>query len=74
MTHEELAKKIVDAAMTRPTTAREWWLQERENQLYLAKLFYDRFENKSATMWLCLFAWATPDIWRDPEYVTKEKT
>jgi len=60
--------------MTRPTTAREWWLQERENQLYLAKLFYDLFGNKSATMWHCLFAWATPDIWRDPSvYITKEK-
>ena len=51
----------------KPTTAHEWWLQERENQLYLAKLFYDRFGNKSATMWHCLFAWATPDIWNDPE-------
>ena len=56
----------------KPTTAHEWWEQERENQLYLAKLFYDRFGNKSATMWHCLFAWATPDIWRDPEYITKE--
>ena len=52
----------------KPTTAHEWWLQEREN-----KLFYDRFGNKSATMWHCLFAWATPDIWNDPEYITKEK-
>jgi hypothetical protein len=53
--------------MTRPTTAHEWWLQERENQLDMAKRFYDLFGNKSATMWHCLFAWATPDIWRDPE-------
>jgi hypothetical protein len=51
----------------RPTTAHEWWLQERENQLDMAKRFYDLFGNKSATMWHCLFAWATPDIWRDPE-------
>jgi hypothetical protein len=53
--------------MTRPTTAHEWWLQERENQLDMAERFYDLFGNKSATMWHCLFAWATPDIWRDPE-------
>ena len=60
--------------MTRPTTAHEWWLQERENQLDMAKRFYDLFGNKSATMWHCLFAWATPDIWRDPSvYITKEK-
>jgi hypothetical protein len=72
MTHEELAKKIVDAAI-RPTTAHEWWLQERENQLDMAKLFYGRFGNKSATMWQCLFAWATPDIWRDPVNIAKEK-
>jgi hypothetical protein len=54
-------------AMTRPTTAREWWLQERENQLDFAELHYNHFGNKSATMWMALFAWATPDIWRDPE-------
>ena len=57
----------------KPTTAHEWWLQERENQLYLAKLFYDRLGGNSATMWHCLFAWATPDIWNDPEYIKKEK-
>ena len=57
----------------KPTTAHEWWLQERENQLYLAKLFYDRLGGNSATMWHCLFAWTTPDIWNDPEYITKEK-
>ena len=75
MTHEELAKKIVDAAMTRPTTAREWWLQERENQLDFAELHYNHSGNKSATMWMALFAWATPDIWRDPSvYIAKEKT
>jgi hypothetical protein len=75
MTHEELAKKIVDAAMTRPTTAREWWLQERENQLDFAELHYNVSGNKSATMWHALFAWATPDIWRDPSvYTTKENT
>ena len=51
----------------KPTTAHEWWLQERENQLYLAKLFYDRLGGNSATMWHALFAWATPDIWNDPE-------
>jgi len=56
----------------RPTTAHEWWLQERENQLYFAKLCYEVRGNKSATMWHCLFAWATPDIWRDPVYITKE--
>ena len=59
--------------MTRPTTAHEWWLQERENQLDFAKLHYEVSGNKSATMWHALFAWATPDIWRDPEYITKEK-
>ena len=53
--------------MTRPTTAHEWWLQERENQLDFAKLHYEVSGNKSATMWHALFAWATPDIWRDPE-------
>ena len=56
----------------KPTTAHEWWLQERENQLEFAKLHYKIFGNKSATMWHCLFAWATPDIWNDPEYMTKE--
>jgi hypothetical protein len=54
-------------ATTRPTTAREWWLQERENQLDFAELHYNHSGNKSATMWMALFAWATPDIWRDPE-------
>jgi hypothetical protein len=54
-------------APTRPTTAREWWLQERENQLDFAELHYNHSGNKSATMWMALFAWATPDIWRDPE-------
>jgi hypothetical protein len=58
----------------RPTTAREWWLQERENQLDFAEIHYNHFGNKSATMWMALFAWATPDIWRDPSaYITKEK-
>jgi hypothetical protein len=51
----------------RPTTAHEWWLQERENQLDFAKLHYDLSGNKSATMWHALFAWATPDIWHDPQ-------
>lgn len=55
----------------KPTTAHEWWLQERENQLDLAKLYYERIGNKSATMWHCLFAWATPDIWHAPMYITK---
>jgi hypothetical protein len=60
--------------MTRPTTAHEWWLQERENQLDFAELHYNHSGNKSATMWMALFAWATPDIWRDPSvYITKEK-
>ena len=53
--------------MTRPTTAHEWWLQERENQLDFAELHYNHSGNKSATMWHALFAWATPDIWNDPE-------
>ena len=57
----------------KPTTAHEWWLQERENQLDLAKLYYERIGNNSSTMWHCLFAWVTPDIWRDPVYKTKEK-
>jgi len=58
----------------RPTTAREWWLQERENQLELAKLYYERIGNNSSTMWMALFAWATPDIWRDPSvYINKDK-
>jgi hypothetical protein len=51
----------------RPTTAHEWWLQERENQLDFAKLHYDLSGTKSATMWHALFAWATPDIWHDPQ-------
>ena len=51
----------------KPTTAHEWWLQERENQLDFAELHYNHSGNKSATMWMALFAWATPDIWRDPE-------
>ena len=51
----------------KPTTAHEWWLQERENQLDFAKRHYDLFGNKSKTMWHALFAWATPDIWDDPE-------
>ena len=42
----------------KPTTAHEWWLQERENQLDFARLHYDHFGNKSATMWMALFAWA----------------
>ena len=56
----------------KPTTAHEWWLQERENQLYFAVLRYNHSGNKSATMWHALFAWATPDIWNDPEYMNKE--
>lgn len=56
----------------KPTTAHEWWLQERENQLDLAKLYYERLGD-CATMWVFLFAWATPDIWNDPEYIKKEK-
>lgn len=51
----------------KPTTAHEWWLQERENQLYLAELYYERLGANCATMWVFLFAWATPDIWNDPE-------
>lgn len=51
----------------KPTTAHEWWLQERENQLAFAELHYNHFGNKSQTMWHALFAWATPDIWNDPE-------
>ena len=51
----------------KPTTAHEWWLQERENQLDFAELHYNLFGNKSATMWHALFAWATPDIWNNPE-------
>jgi len=57
----------------KPTTAHEWWLQERSNQLEFAQLHYGFFGNKSAAMWYALFAWATPDIWHDPEYITKEK-
>ena len=57
----------------KPTTARERWLQERQDQLDIAQLHYGFFGNNSATMWHCLFAWATPDIWNDPEYITKEK-
>ena len=56
----------------KPTTAHEWWLQERENQLDLAKLYYEKVGD-CTTMWHCLFAWAIPDLWRDPEYITKEK-
>jgi len=51
----------------KPTTAYEWWLQERENQLDFAEIHYNHSGNKSATMWMALFAWATPDIWRDPQ-------
>jgi hypothetical protein len=60
-------------APTKPTTAREWWLQERENQLDFAEIHYNHSGNKSATMWMALFAWATPDIWRDPVNIAKEK-
>ena len=56
----------------KPATAHEWWLQERENQLDLAHFYYERIGD-CTTMWQCLFAWATPDIWHDPEYITKEK-
>jgi hypothetical protein len=49
-----------------PYTAHEWWLQEREKQLELAKLYHERIGD-CQSMWVALFAWATPDIWRDPE-------
>ena len=49
-----------------PFTAHEWWLQERENQLELAKFYYEKLGD-CTSMWEALFAWATPDIWRDPE-------
>jgi hypothetical protein len=49
-----------------PYTAHEWWLQERDNQLELAKFYYERLGD-CQSMWAALFAWATPDIWRDPE-------
>ena len=49
-----------------PNTAHEWWLQERENQLELAKFMYEKCGD-CISMWQHLFAWATPDIWNDPE-------
>lgn len=49
-----------------PFTAYEWWLQERDNQLALAKIVF-RSVGDCPTVWMALFAWATPDIWRDPE-------
>jgi hypothetical protein len=55
----------------RPTTAYEWWLQERGNQLDLAKFMYERVGDCNS-MWGHLFAWVTPDIWHDPVYFLKE--
>jgi hypothetical protein len=49
-----------------PFTAYEWWLQERENQLALAELYYERI-GECRAMWLALFCWATPDIWNNPQ-------
>jgi hypothetical protein len=49
-----------------PFTAHEWWLQERENQLDLAKLYYERIGD-CHSMWVALFCWATPDLWDDPQ-------
>jgi hypothetical protein len=49
-----------------PYTAQEWWLQERDNQLDLAKFMHERVGD-CQSMWMALFAWATPDIWHDPE-------
>jgi hypothetical protein len=49
-----------------PYTAHEWWLQERENQLALAQLLFDKVGD-CPSMWMGLFAWATPDIWHDPQ-------
>ncbi len=49
-----------------PFTAYEWWLQERENQLELAKFYYEKLGD-CQSMWMALFAWATLDIWRDPK-------
>jgi hypothetical protein len=49
-----------------PFTAHEWWLQERENQLALAEFMYEKCGD-CLSMWQHLFAWATPDIWNDPQ-------
>lgn len=49
-----------------PFTAHEWWLQERDNQLALAHLLFEKVGD-CPSMWMSLFAWATPDIWRVPE-------
>ena len=57
----------------KPTTAHERWLQERQDYFDIAQLQYEFFGNNSPTMWYCLFAWETPDIWNDPEYKTKKK-
>jgi hypothetical protein len=49
-----------------PFTAHEWWLQERDNHLELAKFYYEKIGD-CQSMWVALFCWATPDLWRDPE-------
>ena len=50
-----------------PFTAKEWWEKDRDNQLELAHLYHDRLHPEHQRVWECLFLWATPDLWRDPE-------
>jgi hypothetical protein len=50
-----------------PFTAQEWWLLARDNQLELAQFYHDRLYPEHPAVWKCLFMWATPDLWRDPE-------
>ncbi len=50
-----------------PYTAEEWWRMNRDTQLWLAELYHDRLQPENHRMWECLFLWATPDLWRDPE-------
>jgi hypothetical protein len=50
-----------------PYTAQEWWEFVRDQQLDLAMFYHDRLHPEHRRVWECLFLWATPDLWRDPE-------
>ena len=50
-----------------PYTAEEWWEFARDQQLNLAMFYHDKLHPEHRRVWECLFLWATPDLWRDPE-------
>jgi hypothetical protein len=53
-------------------TAYQWWIQERVDVLREAENYFKETQKSKygkkyeQSMWVCLFEWATPDLWCAP--------